>query len=246
MKINQQQLNTIPLAIVRILLSIVLTAVYLTGNSCSAQTFDVATDFSATNNPNGVWSYGWSENLTSPLNLYNEHKKVLTDLDLWDTENSLWNNPNVIYNGTPSVITDIGNHITWQPGQLSLHPGFEGVYSHARWTAPIAGMIDIVATFVGLDEDGTTVDVHVLHNNDSLFESWIHSYAAPESFSGTIIVGSGDIIDFAVGYGDNYNLLDDTTGLSATIITVPEPATLLLLGLGAVLARRKPRNTTGL
>jgi len=239
MKTSHQHTINVSSAIMRILLSVILTVVYLTCNLCFAQTFDVATDFSATNNPNGVWSYGQSESLASPLNLYNENIKVLTDLDLWDTENSLWNNPNVIHNPTANVITDVGNRITWQPGQLSLHPGFDGVYSHARWTSPVAGTIDIAATFVGLDEDGTTVDVHVLHNSSSLFESWIHSYAAPESFSGTITVGIGDTIDFAVGYGDNYNLLDDTTGLSATITTVPEPATLLLLGLGAVMLRKK-------
>jgi hypothetical protein len=240
MKTNHQQLNTVLSAIMRTRLFVLWMVICLASNLCFAQTFDAAADFSATNNPNGVWSYGWSSTLTSNLNLYNENKNVI-GLDLWDTENSYWNAPNIIHNPTANIIADVGNGIAWQPGQLSLHPGFEGVYSHARWTAPFAGTFDIAATFIGMDMDGTTTDVHVLYNGASLSDNWLNGYGATASYSNTISVGMGDTIDFAVGYGSNYHLLDDTTGLSATISGVPEPATLLLLGLGAVIVRKRHR-----
>lgn len=204
-----------------------------------AQAFDAAADFSATNNPGGVWSYGWSSTLGSQFNLYNEHKKILNDLDFWDTFNSTWNVPNIIHNPTANTITDTPNNITYQPGQLSFHPGWDGACSLVRWTSPVAGQANIAATFVGLDSDGTTVDVHVLLNGSSIFDGWINNYAVPMSYSGSVMVNVGDTIDFAVAYGSNYNLLDDTTGLAATITTVPEPATILLLGFGAIILRKK-------
>jgi hypothetical protein len=48
----------------------------------------------------------------------------------------------------------------------------------------------------------------------------------------TITVALGGIVDFAVGYGTDGSYYNDTTGLSATITTVPVPSTLLLLGSG--------------
>ena len=43
-------------------------------------------------------------------------------------------------------------------------------------------------------------------------------------------VVSGEHIDFAVGFGSNGNDHEDTTGLAATIVAVPEPGTLSLVG----------------
>jgi hypothetical protein len=216
----------------------------LAGMSSLATTFDVAADFSATNNPNGVWSYGWSSTLTSVLNLYPNNFSD-RGLDVWaDPEHipdsMVLNPPHVVHNGTGSAITY--STVTWQPGQLSLHPGKNGEYSHARWTAPNAGSFDIAAVFTGIDFiGGTTTDVHVLYNNTSLFEESVISSgdASSKSFSTTISVGMGDIIDFAVGYGSNQTYHCDSTALSATI--VPEPTTVLLFGLGGLMVMRRRR-----
>ncbi len=207
-------------------------------STASATTFDVAADFSATNNPNGVWSYGWSSTLTSDFNLYPNHGKMseTIDIDVWAGSN-FPGPPNVAHNGTGSVNNDHPT-ITWQPGQFSLHPGDSGEYSHARWTAPYAGTFDIASTFTGIDHYlGTTTDVHVLHNGISLFDGSVNGWCDTSSFSTTVSVGMGDIIDFAVGYGINPNNTCDTTALSATI--VPEPATIVLLTLGGIILRRK-------
>jgi hypothetical protein len=217
----------------------------LASNLCFATIWDVAADFSATNNPNGVWSYGWSSELTSALNLYSYPGKFddMVPIDVWAASDVPYSTPNVSHNGTGSIVTTHPT-IKWETGQFALHPGEFGEYSHACWTAPYAGTFDIVSTFTGIDIGTTTTDVHVLliHNNNSisLFNEGvnINGYGNTSPFSKTVSVGMGDIIDFAVGYG-NGNHTRDTTALSATII--PEPATLLLLTLGGLTVLRKKK-----
>ncbi|MBA7481860.1 hypothetical protein ES707_17337 [subsurface metagenome] len=65
---------------------IIVLAFLSSGYAAQATTFDVADDFSATNNPNGVWSYGWSSTLTSALNLYPNHCRI-DDIDHWAGSN---------------------------------------------------------------------------------------------------------------------------------------------------------------
>jgi hypothetical protein len=218
----------------RVFCQIVVLAFLLSGYVAqAAQTFDVAADFSTTNNPNGAWSYGWSSTLTSALNQYPDHDKMgeragtPINIDAWsDWEQFSSYSPNATHNGTGTINNEHWT-ITWQPGQFSLHPGDNGVYSHARWTAPSAGIVDIAAMFTGIDHYyGTTTDVHILHNGNSLFDGLVNGYGNTSSFSTTtsIDVGLGDTIDFAVGYGSNNNPTCDTTALSATISFIPEPA----------------------
>ncbi|MCJ7693535.1 MAG: FG-GAP repeat protein, partial [Sedimentisphaerales bacterium] len=203
---------------------LLIILILATSAAAQATTFDVAADFSATNNPNGVWSYGWSSTLTSALNLYPDKGKLdpTINIDVWFDWGVLSSySPNVAHNPTESINNDHWT-ITWQPWQFSLHPGDSGEYSHARWTAPDAGTIDIASTFTGIDHYfGTTTDVHVLHNGISLFNGMVNGFGNTSSFSTTVSVCMGDIIDFAVGYGSNQTHTCDTTALAATII--PEP-----------------------
>ncbi|MBA7481861.1 Tol-Pal system protein TolB [subsurface metagenome] len=96
------------------------------------------------------------------------------------------------------------------------------------FSVPLCETFDIDAMFTGIDHGGTspflgtTTDVHVLHNGISLFDGEVIGYGDTSSFSTTVSVGMGDIIDFTVGYGSNQTHTCDSTALSATI--TPEPA----------------------
>jgi hypothetical protein len=52
----------------------------------------------------------------------------------------------------------------------------------------------------------------------------------------------GDLFDFSVMYDDeNYNVQDSSDGIANVINVVPEPATLLMLGLGTLMASRRKK-----
>ncbi len=187
--------------------------------------FDAASEFSASVNPNGVWSYGWSTNLGSAFQLYTT-TDVENGFDRWTGNLSLDGHPSVYHNGTGSTITVPSTLQTLQAGQLAEHPGSGGQYALVRWTAPTAGNFSITTSFFGVDQNGASVDVHVLRNSIAIFNGTVTGFNVPTSFFTNIVVGAGDTIDFAVGYGSNGTYFDDLTGLSAEII--PEPTTLLL------------------
>jgi ELWxxDGT repeat protein len=177
--------------------------------------YDAALDFSATDNPNGAWRYGWSTALGASFVQDTSHRNV-AGIDCWMGEQAGDGNPSVSHNGTADPITP--GSMTWQPGQLGFHPGPNGQYSVVRWTAPHAGSLSLAAAFSGLDFVGpTSTDVHVRHNSATLFDGEVNAFGVGPSFDTTVVVAAGDTIDFAVGYGSNHTFNCDTTGLDAFI-----------------------------
>jgi hypothetical protein len=164
---------------------IMLMAAFILGMAAKpsfSAIFNVASDFSLTNNPNGAWRYGWSSSLGSNFNLYSNVGKVTPTIDLWydSTKNG---SPLVLHNSTA---TEDNSHptITFQPNQLGFHPGYYGEYSIVRWIAPEAATYSLATMFTGLDHVGpTTTDVHVLHNNILLFSNLINGFGASSSKS---------------------------------------------------------------
>ena len=107
---------------VRVIFVGILTLSLLSGETARAGTiYDAAADFSPTNNPNGVWSYGWSQTLGSMFNL--DTTSTTSDgLNFWEgpinTGSPPGSFPLVGYNGTTGPIT-FGGTVEVQPGQLS-------------------------------------------------------------------------------------------------------------------------------
>src|SRR5215217_5023069 len=85
------------------------------------------------------------------------------------------------------------------PDLLNLHPGPAGQRSVVRWTAPFSGTVDIDGRFEGIDKQGTTTDVAVVHNSTAtLFSRNVNGYSATAPFALTRQVAAGDTIDFSV------------------------------------------------
>jgi hypothetical protein len=194
-------------------------------------------DFSPTANPNGPWSYGYLAPGASPdsstFTYYANNGTVTGGIQYWNIAGGNLTPPEIFFNPSSSVVTF--STITMQPLQAAFHPGPNDQYSDFRFAAPVSGSYSLGTLFTGIDTAGTTTDVHVLDNGTLLFSGNINGYLATASYSATLSLSAGDIVDFAVGFGSNGNYTSDSTALDATLTLngVPEPGGLTLLVTGA-------------
>jgi hypothetical protein len=191
----------------------ILFALGIVATSISrAQVYDVAADFSTASNPNGPWTYGWSASLGTTLYPYLNHDNFF-GLDLWRDQTD----PNVSHNGTGFPINP--GFAVWPAHHVAFHPGPQGEFSVVRWTASHAAIIAVTSAFTGFDYNGpTTTDVHVLLNGVSVFDGYVEGFGSSTSFATNLHVAAGDTVDVAVGVGRNGHYVNDTTGLSLTIV----------------------------
>ena len=204
-------------------------------------TFDLTADFSASQNPNGAWSFGWMSPGNSVLNLYPTHVAAFgLTLNEWrglfpDDNGSA--PPDVIFNPTDSPITV--SDTTWLPRQVTFHPGEQNERSVIRWKSPFTGPASLAAAFEGRSGYATS-GIEIYQNNTLLFSGLVSGNGAASqlSFAANLALQPGDTIDFRVNYG-NGNWASDTTQIGAIITPVPEPsASLLMLAAIAVVAAR--------
>lgn len=171
------------------------------------QVFSAVNQFSITQNPNGPWSYGFTEGLGGPFTLHTNNCTTSCG-------------PGGIYQGWfgpilsfyPWVVTSAGARFI---NILDLHPAEPNFYSVVRWTAPTSGRFDLLGLFLGVNPGG--VDVHILKNGVSAFDGEVRTALDTSIFDLHIMVNQGDTIDFAVGIGGDGSMNGDATGLKATV-----------------------------
>jgi hypothetical protein len=178
--------------------------------SVTVQDYDVANDFSATQNPNGPWTLGMEGPLGGALVTYTTAAKS-NGMDMWWDPSSIAQ----VQHGSFGV-TSAGTTTT-QNNTILLHPGSSGQYSVMRWTAPQSGTYAISTGFYGLDTHPTSTDEHVLVNGKSIWDGLVTVYGFGPNFSTTLSLQTGDQVDFVVGFGANKNYYYDSTGAKATI-----------------------------
>ncbi|MBS1707380.1 MAG: PEP-CTERM sorting domain-containing protein [Armatimonadetes bacterium] len=194
--------------------------------------YDAFTDW-APANPNGVWSYGYTNSLGSAWNPFTIY---------WSGNPDAWADPSLQFLGVYRTVAGYSGGTTTCPAAMNvLHPGVNGQYAVARFTAPTTGTYNYSAGFFGIDWGGpTTTDVHVLLNGVAIQNGAINSFAAAPtvSFGGPISLTAGDTLDVAAGFGgDGY--FNDSTAFKFRIENVPEPASLLVIAGLAALAKRR-------
>lgn len=192
-----------------------------------AALWNYAADYDYTQNPAGVWSYGYQTSLGSGLTLFDQHGA--------NSEWQYWMHD--MWLSAPSSGLNVSGHMIngAASGEAVLHGGPHGEIATARWTAPMAGHAHVFGKFG--QGDGGAVDALVLLN-DSLQVS-DYGTVGDSFFDVFFDVNVGDRIDFGVGTASDFFF--DTTPVYATIEIVPEPSALAVIALGALALSRCKR-----
>jgi len=203
----------LPVASVAVLFFFLQASSAQTQNATTVD-YDAARDFSIVSNPNGVWSYGWTSSLGSPLNLYTvTDTSSVPGISAWLRSGTYYIDPPLIaHNDTDSVICV---PVCVPPAYLNVHPGPNDELTVVRWTAPTSGNFFVQGVVVGLDSGGpTTTGFYLVRNSsDILFSTQTNVYRLPVSFHHVLTLSAGDTLDFAVDFGQNGNYFGDSTGI---------------------------------
>jgi hypothetical protein len=197
------------------------------------RSWDLAADFSASQNPSADWAFGWMSPgddafhpYTIPFAAYGLGLKEWRGPFLDDNGSAP---PDIICNPTDTAITV--SDTTWLPHQVTFHPGQNGERGVVRWISPVTGLASLEAEFEG--RSGlVTSGVEIYQNSTRLFSGVVLGTGAESkiAFRTNLMVQAGDRVDFRLNYGDG-DWTSDTTQISVRIGAVPQPRlTLSLLG----------------
>lgn len=207
--------------LVMVTLCLLLSSILLRAN-------DPAQEFSISNNPNGVWSYGFTPTLGGPFALADKKSANLMGLDYqqgsdWWLSTAQADCDNWLGGGVARVEQEQlhGSQMFFRD-TVTEHPGCHGELATLRWTAPLRGTYEFRGNFQGtqLACGGTSTDVHIRWNSaTSLFDGDIYGFVDNREllFNVQQQVAAGDTIDFAVGFGLDGNYYCDGTALQLTI-----------------------------
>jgi len=214
--------------------------------STQAATFSAVGDFSSSTSNGPVWGYGTGLTGTSFTPYADFTANCLgSGSACWQTPTPVDLVPAVIANLSGATL-DVST-VVFPDDVLLLHPGPVSpagfTDSIVQFTAPTAGKYDVSGFFETLDVDSHGVGVTIAADGDIL-NSWALPAHGIQDFNEVVNLAAGQTIDFGVSVNDG-NFLFDSTGLSATITSVPEPGAwaLMLLGfsaLGVALRSRRP------
>lgn len=192
---------------------IVCLLLLLCPTTSHGEVWNLLMDFSATENPNGAWSFGWRPSATEPLVLYSD---ILHDTGCPpDPDVTCWNFE--LYSLALNVSKNSNNHVwscngcDYPANTVWFHPG-PTQQSVVRWTAPGEMRVALTADFRALDTGASVVRVY--YNGTELFSETLPNIGATAHYSSTTTCHTGDIIDIAV---DAISHVDDSVQLDVII-----------------------------
>ena len=188
----------------------------------SIPSWEVASEFNDSANPSGVWSY------CTKLTTFATSCSPLSApyAEMYDPTGS---GATIAHNVHPVPFTTSNPYpITVPAHALAMSPGAGGQYAVLRFKAPAKGSYKISGQFYVLDATNfgpgvywNTTDVEIVKNSTtSVFSSttdYLFGLKWTSFTSKTVVMNTGDTLDFQVGYGSNGNNYFDTDGLNAVI-----------------------------
>lgn len=188
------------------------------------QTHNPITEFSASQNPSGNWSYGYAPTLGGSFIPFLTSQTVTSGVDKWSSP-AVDVSMSIARNGTSAPIIGAPPTFFYPHDMLYMHPGQLGQYAVLRWRVPVTGRYSIFGKFQALDSVTAvaSVDVHVWVNSVPVFAptQQLHGFPQEHLFALTRELTVGDVIDFMVGPGSNGNHNNDSTGLQLAITASP-------------------------
>ncbi len=226
----------------RLLLTVAVLALTALGHA-QTTVWSIGNGFSATANPNGPWTFGWSATPTGSLTLF-APVATTNGLTLWSGQLDGFNTPALAHNATTETLSPGGTARPYAAGASVMHPGPNGEYAIAQWTAPVAGTFALATAFSNGDTVGATTEISILRNGTLLGTGSVDSGTHYLFSANPVTLGAGDTLRFVVGTAGNGHLWDSTfVSAQITALAVPEPATWMLglAGAGVVAVCRLRR-----
>lgn len=190
-------------------------------------TYDVAASFeqgwTTDSNPNGVWSYGYSSGLSTPITLYSQTVQNGVNgpgAQYWLSPTSdIGNSPAAEFNNGAAYSGGAGQ-VNFLANEFILVAGIGGQYSDLVFTAPANGVYSIASSFRGA-QNGVGTVVGVVANGNTLFNSTVTAVGQIVPFNASVNLSVGNTVVFSVGPGGGVQ----NTGVSATIsLTTVSPS----------------------
>lgn len=183
-------------------------------------------------NPSGNWQIGYSlhDNLSMADFRLCKFADSSNAINMWHPgAGSGGYYPYIGQNRTTTTQIDATNSWAAKPGEIVMEGSNSGQYSMVRFVVPATGQYKVKATFEGVHSRISTTDVHILLNDQHLFDDIIEGYGGDPvlseqkgahpvaSWASSIHLSKGDILTFAIGYGSNKTFYNDTSGLLLSI-----------------------------
>jgi hypothetical protein len=193
--------------------------------------FNLGRDFSAANNPSGVWSYGWEANLGGAYsNLTIKHTSGTDNgvlIPSWQLTS--FQTP-AVYCNTSSVTASFGGGAGHaEQGTVWYYPGENGRpenFGVVRFTAPSNGNYRVGATvrpvYPGAPQGDT--DFHVLTNGTEVFARFL-APTESVSFTGVVSLAADEVVDLAIGRGADANQYGSGLKIAALITPTTDAPT---------------------